>query len=181
MASSNLSRKRSIGEMDLSPNFAVAASSVMTNNSNKSSSSNNKRRNSSGSTFGRNGNGNMNMNTSTSTSTSTNHTTTINISSALESVLERASNDYADKVSYASLANTVEILKKERFECHMKKLPLLLLLLTAKNDNNNNKHSNDAPADVQSKIAVLDNRMKEITDSIVRYESKMGIPMSVDV
>ncbi|CAJ1936863.1 unnamed protein product [Cylindrotheca closterium] len=105
----------------------------------------------------------------TSTTSSTNgkngHSSTAS-SSALETMLLHAANACADKLSYANLATTVESLKKERFDLNLKKLPLV------------SKHT---PGNVQS-IAFMDNRIKEITDSILVYEAKMGIPAaSADV
>ncbi|CAJ1936851.1 unnamed protein product, partial [Cylindrotheca closterium] len=98
--------------------------------------------------------------------TSTTSSTNDNGNTALETMLIQAANACADKLSYANLATTVESLKKERFDLNLKKLPLV------------SKHT---PGNVQS-IAFMDNRIKEITDSILVYEAKMGIPAaSADV
>mmetsp|Transcript_27467 Transcript_27467/g.66696 ORF Transcript_27467/g.66696 Transcript_27467/m.66696 type:complete len:364 (+) Transcript_27467:28-1119(+) len=138
-------RKRSAGDMDLS-SPAVAGGG---GSSSSYYGNNNKRRASTSSMNGSSGH---------------------HYSSALETMLIHAANECADKLSYANLANTVETLKKERYELHMKKLPLT----SVKHIASNNAQS----------IAFMDNRIKEITDSIVRYEAKMGVPhhpISVDV
>jgi len=79
-------------------------------------------------------------------------------SGAVETMLIQAANECAGKLSYANLAKTIESLKKERFDLQMQKLPLI------------NKHT---PANVQT-ISMIDNRIQEISDSILTYEAKMS-------
>jgi hypothetical protein len=156
MSINNSSRnKRSIGEMDLVSTTTSPARGSRTSTSTLGNVV-------AGSYYGSTHNSSSSKRRSNMSSTNDNG----HSSSALETMLIQAANACADKLSYANLANTIERLKKERFDLNMKKLPLV------------SKHT---PGNVQS-IAFMDNRIKEITDSIFVYEAKMGILISsVDV